>query len=288
MAQLESEHKTDATTVSNEDIVAKLQTQHLNQQYKTHNYLTETIELPSKGLVYPKENPLSLGKVEMRYLTAKDEDILTSRNLINKGATILFDRLLKSIIVSDINLDDIIESDKEALLVAARVLSYGKDYSIKISDPDYLSNEMVINIDLTKDLPDKEISDWSIYQNKNEFDFTLPRSKVNVTFRLLTHGISKKLDNELAAAKKGNIEVIPENVMTLQNIIVAVNGDRDRSSINKFVSEMPMADSSALKKYIGEINPGLNWKKTIYSEATGMPHEITLYPDVDFFWDGLR
>lgn len=289
MSQLQSEHKTDATNMTNDDIAAKLAAEYQHKSdIQSSNYLTETIELPSKGLLYPKDSVLSSGKIEMRYLTAKDEDILTSRNLINKGATILFDRLLKSIIVSNINLDDVVEGDKEQLLVAARVLSYGKDYSIKIADPDMPSNEMIINLDLTKDIPDKEIEDWSIYQNKNEFDFILPSSNVKVTFKLITHGISKKIDSEISAAKKLNSEVLPENVITLQNLIVAVNDDRNKSTINKFISEMRMLDSKALKKYMSSIMPGLNWKKSITSESTGIEHEIYVTPDIDFFWDGLR
>jgi hypothetical protein len=92
---------------------------------------TEVVELPSKGLIYPKDNPLSSGKVEMKYMTAKEEDILTNQNYIQKG--IVLDKLIESLIVSKINYNDIITGDKNALLIASRVLGYGKDYTFRAS-----------------------------------------------------------------------------------------------------------------------------------------------------------
>jgi hypothetical protein len=91
------------------------------------NFPTEIIELPSKGLVYPKGNPLSSGKVEMKYMTAKEEDILTNQSYIQEGTVL--DKLLQSLIISKINYNDLIVGDKNALLVASRILGYGKDYT---------------------------------------------------------------------------------------------------------------------------------------------------------------
>ena len=88
---------------------------------------TEIIDLPSKGLLYSKDNPLSSGKIEMKYMTAKEEDILTNSALIQKGTVI--DEVVKSLIVTKINYDDLLIGDKDALMVAARVLGYGKDYA---------------------------------------------------------------------------------------------------------------------------------------------------------------
>ena len=89
---------------------------------------TETVELPSKGLLYPKENPLSSGTIEMKYMTAKEEDILSNQNYIRQG--VVFDKLLQSLIVSKVNYDDLTIGDKNAVLIAARILGYGKDYQI--------------------------------------------------------------------------------------------------------------------------------------------------------------
>ena len=86
-------------------------------------YPTETIDLPSGGKLYPQDSPLSSGKIEIKYMTAKEEDILTSANLIKKGVVI--DRLLDSIIVTEgVGIDDLILGDKNAIMVAARILAY--------------------------------------------------------------------------------------------------------------------------------------------------------------------
>jgi len=109
---------------------------------------TEVLALPSKGLLYPKEHPLSSGQIDVKYMTAKEEDILTSSNLIEKGLVI--DRLLESVIADPkIKLDDLLIGDKNALMVGTRVLGYGKDYVVTMEDPD-TSLEVEHSFDLTK------------------------------------------------------------------------------------------------------------------------------------------
>ena len=104
-----------------------------NNTTSKFKFPTEVISLPSKGLIYPKDNPLSSGKIEMKYMTAKEEDILTNANYIQKG--IVLDKLIESLIVSKVNYNDLIVGDKNALLVAARVLGYGKDYEFRATNP---------------------------------------------------------------------------------------------------------------------------------------------------------
>jgi hypothetical protein len=99
---------------------------------------TEIVELPSKGLIYPKDNPLSSGKIEMKYMTAKEEDILTNQNYISKG--IVLDKLIESLIVSKVDINDIVIGDKNALLIASRVLGYGKDYQFRGYNSRYTPN----------------------------------------------------------------------------------------------------------------------------------------------------
>ena len=98
-----------------------------NQENQKFNFPTETIELPSKGLLYPKENPLSKGTIELRYMTAAHEDILTNQSYIQKG--IVLDKLMQALIVSTINYGDLIVGDKNAIMVASRILGYGKYYT---------------------------------------------------------------------------------------------------------------------------------------------------------------
>ena len=148
---------------------------------------TEIVSLPSKGLLYPEDNPLSSGKVEMKYMTAKEEDILTNQSYIQNGTVI--DKLLQSLIVSDINYNDLLIGDKNALLIASRILGYGSEYKFT-----YEGQEETIDLTTIKE---KEL-DESLYQKGlNRFTFELPSTGVNVVFKLLTHGDEIKIQNEI-------------------------------------------------------------------------------------------
>ena len=127
---------------------------------------TETIELPSKGLLYPADSELSKGTIEIKYMTAKEEDILTNQSYIKDG--VVLDKLMKSLIVSEINYNDLLLVDKDAIMVAARILGYGKDYEFTY---DYEK----VTIDLTE-LKDKKFNEKLIVPGKNEFVFKLPFS----------------------------------------------------------------------------------------------------------------
>ena len=126
---------------------------------------SEVIELPSKGLIYPKDNPLSSGQVEMFYMTAKTEDILTNVNLLRQGLAI--EKMLKSLIKSPINYEDLTLGDRNGLLIAARILAYGKDYSFLYTNPN-TGEEESVQADL-QNLQYKQV-DFSLLDNKNEFD----------------------------------------------------------------------------------------------------------------------
>ena len=139
---------------------------------------TEVIDLPSKGYFYPKDNPLSSGKVEIKYMTAREEDILTSSNLIQKG--IVLDKLLEALVVSDINMDDVLIGDKNAIMVASRVLAYGKDYPITFTDASS-GRKREETVDLTK-LDDKKVDFNQFTKEVNEHEFELPVSKRRLTF----------------------------------------------------------------------------------------------------------
>jgi hypothetical protein len=210
---------------------------------------TETVELPSKGIVYPESNPLSSGKVEMKYMTAKEEDILTNQSYIQKGTVI--DKLLKSLIVSTINVDDLIVGDKNALLVAARVLGYGNDYTFN-----YLGKEYTV--DLTK-LEHKEIVEALFEKGKNEFNFVLPHSGTKITFQIMTDGLEKKIDAELKGLSKINKESLPEMSTRMKYIITSVEGETDTKHIRGFVDNALLArDAKALRDYIVQIQPDVN------------------------------
>ena len=169
---------------------------------------SEVIELPSKGLVYPEDNPLSSGTVEMKYMTAKEEDILTNQNYIKSG--LVLDKLLQSLIISKIDYNDLIVGDKNALLVAARILGYGKDYKIKFKEEE-------VNIDLST-LDNKLVDESLFTKGKNEFEFTLPNSGTVITWKILTHRDEQTVDKELAALRRINKNNVPELSMRLKHM----------------------------------------------------------------------
>ena len=237
---------------------------------------TEIVELPSKGLIYPKDNPLSSGKVEMKYMTAKEEDILTNQNYLAKG--IVLDKLLESLIVTKINYNDIITGDKNALLIASRVLGYGKDYEFSYRGE-------TLSIDLTT-LKDKNLNPKDLKEEGvNEFDFTLPHSKNSLTFKLLTHGDEKTIDRELEGLKKIKKDLVPESTTRLKYIITSVDGDREKKTIREFVDNYLLAkDARVLREEIRRVSPDVELKYYGEDVEEGIDIPISL----NFFWPDSR
>ena len=236
---------------------------------------TETIELPSKGLIYPAENPLSSGKIEMKYMTAKEEDILTNQSYIQKGTVL--DKLLQALIVSKINYNDLIVGDKNAIMVAARILGYGKDYSFEYDGQNY-------TIDLS-DVDNKPFDELKlISKGVNEFNFTLPSSGLNITYKLLTHGDEQKIQNELEGLKRLGMNNSPELSTRLKYIITSVNGDRDNKTIRQFVDTALLArDSRELRKHIANTQPDVDL--TFFPD--GSSDRIDIPVGLKFFWPDL-
>ena len=232
---------------------------------------TEIIDLPSKGLVYSKDNPLSSGKIELKYMTAKEEDILTNQSYIEKGTVI--DKLLKSLIVTKVNYNDIIVGDKNAIMVAARVLGYGGEYSFNYSDEEY-------DIDLGL-IENRELDSSIFSSGNNDFPFTLPHTKQTVTFKLLTHGDELKITQELEGLKRLNKEANPELTTILKYMITSINGDTDPPSIRKFVETSLLArDSRALREYVNQIQPDVDL--TFFPNNSNTKKSIPI--NINFFW----
>lgn len=220
---------------------------------------TEQIDLPSKGLIYPKENPLSSGIVEMKYMTAKEEDILTNVNLLRQGLAI--EKMLQSLIKSPIKYEDLTLGDRNGLLIAARILAYGKDYSFEYTDPNTGEKEKV-DADL-QNLKYKEL-DWSLFNNKNEFEFTLPYSKNTVTFKILTVADDRKIDEEMKGMKKVAGQEAGTLSTKLKHQIIAVNGDYSVKTVREFVDSGALLaiDSRELRKKIEEVTPDIDLQTT--------------------------
>ena len=231
---------------------------------------TEEIELPSKGLVYPEDNPLSSGKVEIKYMTAKEEDILTNQAYIQKG--IVLDKLLESVIVSKINIDDLILGDKNALLIATRILGYGGTYEVEIKGN-------IETIDLTG-LENKPFDEDSITKGINEFSFTLPSSSTVVTYKLITGKDEKAIERELAGLKKINKNSSPELSTRLKYVITSVDGDTEKKAIREFVDGYLLArDSRALREHIRDTQPDVDLNVILDSGE-----EVRVPIGLNFFW----
>ena len=244
---------------------------------------TEVIDLPSKGKLYPESNPLSKGSIEIKYMTAKEEDILASQNLIRKG--VVLDKLFESVVVSkDVNIGDIFIGDKNAILLATRILGYGADYQVQVTDP-FSGEDQKVNIDLSK-IQTKEI-DESKLSIDNRYEFDLPISKKKIVFRLLTHKDEQDINAEIAALQrlqKG--ETVSQDVTTrLRYMIQEVDGKDDRGYINNWVKNGLLArDSRALRKHIQEFTPDLNLKFDFTSDVTGETEALDIPFGVGFFY----
>jgi hypothetical protein len=274
------------TALSDADLKEQLIKDHHQTAPRKSNFPTEIVPLPSRGLIYPEDHPLASGNIEMKYMTAKEEDILTSQNLIRQG--VVLDKLFESLIVTPIKYDDLYVGDKNAIMVAARVLGYGKDYVVEIDDPFSPGTKQKVTIDLTQ-IEHKEVDYSLLEQRKNEFDFELPQSKRVVTFRLMTHGLDKDIQAEVKSMTKQITRSGIDRELTtrLKNVITAVDGERGRATINNFVdNELFAMDSRALRAHIKEISPDVDMTFTFISDTTGEAKEIDIPMDVSFFWPG--
>lgn len=270
--------------VSDADIKAQLLSEHKQTEIKKSKFPTEMVPLPSKGLLYPEGHPLAEGVVEMKYMTAKEEDILTSQNLIKQG--VVLDKLFESLIITPVNYNDLYVGDKNAIMVAARILGYGKEYTVEVDDPFSPGNKQKVTIDLTQ-IEHKEV-DYSPFESRtNQLDYTLPISGRTVTFRFMTHGIEREIQNEIKSMNKTLVKTGIDKELTtrLKHLIVAVDGVSGRATINNFVDdELFAADSRALRSYMKEISPDIDMTFTFISDITGEVKEMEIPIEVSFFW----
>ena len=232
---------------------------------------TEEVELPSKGLIYPEDSPLSSGKVEIKYMTAKEEDILSNQSYIQKG--IVLEKLLRSVVVNkDINVDDLVVGDKNALLIATRILGYGKDYEVTIAGQNY-------TIDLTE-LNNREFDDSLITKGVNEFSYTLPSTNVVLTYKSITGRDEKAIDREIAGLKKINKESSADLSTRLKHMITSVDGKTERKDIREFVDNHLLArDSRAFRAHITETQPDVD-----LNYVTESGEEVSVPIGLNFFW----
>ena len=237
---------------------------------------SEVIDLPSEGKLYSEGHPLKDGKIQIKYMTAKEEDILTSQNLIKKGVVI--DRLLDSLILTNgVKQEDLILGDKNAIMVAARILAYGPEYLCEVTNPN--TGELISHNFNLADCPFKKLpKDVS----ENKFSVKLPISKKEITFKLLTGKEEKIIEQELKSSKKIGSEVSPELTTRLRHTITSVDGDTSQTTINNFVQNLLARDSMHLRKHIREVTPDIELSQEI--EIGGEPVKVDIPMTVGFFW----
>lgn len=282
----------DDYPLSNEELINKVKKDHESKEVRDYKFPTEIIDLPSNGLIYPKDNPLSSGKVEMKYMTAKEEDILTTQSYIKDGTVL--DRLFKSLILGNdkgqpITYTDLVTGDKNAIMIAARVLGYGKDYIVEIEDPTSPGTRQKETIDLTQFENKPYDGSAQIEPHKNEFEFTLPTSDRKITFMAMTESKERKVKHQVATLTKANrkIKDLTSRELTtrLKNMILSVDGSTEQKDINHFVdNELFAVDSKALRTYINQNVPDIDLTFEFISEESGEGRDMQLPMDVTFFW----
>lgn len=247
------------------------------------------VELPSGGLVYPIESNLHQKEIiEIRSMTAKEEDILTSRSLLKQGKAMSM-LIQNCMIDKSVDPDEMLIGDRNALLVAIRMSGYGQGYDCKVECPE-CEEETEQNFDIAAISTVKALGAVPIEQGKNLFSFELPMSKVPVTFKLLTGAEDKELSATADRMRKLQGVGAPTSNVTLRlfHQIVSIGSDHDRASIKRKVETMVAGDARALREYIGKVEPGLEMKASMQCAACGEESEVEVPIGPDFFWPDIK
>jgi len=240
----------------------------------------DLVKLPSAGKIYPSSSPLyKIQEIEVRQMTAADEDILTSRALIRSGKAI--DMVIQNCLVDkSINLDDLLLGDKNRLMISLRTSSYGADYNIKVSCPS-CAEESDFEADLAK-LTVNNLELEPTAEGVNSFAFEVPSGRI-IEFKFMTSGDQHKISEAQANLKKATNSQADNNITSrLMNQILSVDGNSD--VVGEYVRNMTARDSRALRKYIDDNEPDVIMKQSFECSACGVSQEVDLPLTVTFFW----
>ncbi len=250
---------------------------------------TEMVDLPSKGLVYPEGHPLhGLDSLEIRHMTAKEEDTLTSRTLLKKGVAI--DKMLNDIIIDkNIKVDNMIIGDKNALVVAARITGYGPEYTTKVACPS-CNKTQEFEFDLLQQkvngpLSKEELEEIGIKVTANNtYMISLWKGKAEVELKLLTGRDEAALFEKMQKNQKttGNADTSLTDQLRL--MIRSVNGSTDVGVINQFVNSLPVGDSRKLRTIYKKITPSVELINTFTCVICEYETDMEVPFSQDFFW----
>ena len=247
---------------------------------------TEFVDLPSGGKYYPEGHPLrGVETVEIKHMTAKEEDILTSRSLLRKGLAI--DRLLQSVILDNkINSGMLLIGDKNAILVATRIAAYGSDYETKVTCPMCVqTSKFSFKLHKLEQTSVNDLGEFAdaITTRGDNFVIVLPKTKVEVEVRLLFGEDEKFLSDAMNMKRKNNL---PDTALTDQFrlFVVSVNGHTDKQSINNFINALPALDSRYLRRAYEKVVPNIDMKQNFVCNNCDYDGEMEVPLSADFFW----
>ena len=239
---------------------------------------TEIVDLPSKGVGYPSGHPLN-GKesVEIRFMTAKDEDILSNRSLLKKG--IALDRLIDNILVNkEAKAKDILVGDRNAIIIAARSSAYGHLYKTKVQCPSCGASKKM-QFDLSKaETLEPTIEDVDVLDNGN-YLYVTEHSKIEVEMRLL-NGHDEAVLFKFMNNKNNDAFVTSQ----MKLYIVSINGHADQVVIDHFVDNVPAIESRAVRKIFGGLSANVKVSEQFECESCGFEQEMEVPFNTDFFW----
>jgi hypothetical protein len=246
----------------------------------------ETVPIPSAGRVYPLGSPLhGLETVDIRAMTAREEDILTSQALLKKGTVIT--ELLRSCLTNKaVDPTDLLIGDRNALMVAVRITGYGQEYDVEV-ECNECSTKNPRQFDLAQ-LPIRRLEISPVQEGMNLFEFALPYSKKIVRFKFLTGR-----DEELIMAtsqKQKKLGMSSDTAITTNLLysVVSIDGVEDRAKIAAFVRMMPARDSLALRNYIRENEPGIIMRQEVTCPSCGHGEEVSMPIGVSFLWPSAQ
>jgi len=256
----------------------------LSQDYFGWTVPVEQIPLPSAGILYPKENPLhNKESLQIKAMTAQEEDIIMSRAFLKEGTIIT--HLIKSCLIDkSVDPNDLLLGDRNSLLVAIRITGYGSKYIVDVTCPECSSmNEQAFDL---SDLEIQRLKIAPISHGKNEFEFKLPVTKKNVTFKFSTVGSEHENATTIERKRKLMPDMKVEGLITslLENQIISIEGLRDRNKISGFIRSMPAGDSRALRLYINKNEPGIDMNVNMTCQSCSAQSKIGLPLGAAFFW----
>jgi hypothetical protein len=242
----------------------------------------ESVPLPSRGVVYPNTSPLhGQETIDIRAMTAREEDILTSRALIKKG-TVITNLLQSCIVDKKISVPEMLAGDRNAVMVALRITGYGSEYVSEAECPTCNAKSKQ-EFDLSQ-LSVKPLEIDPVANGENSFEFTLPVTKKKVLFKFLT-GLDEEEIVQIQERKKKTGAIADSLVTTrLQYAVTSVDGKTDKALISNFIRNMPAKDSLSLRSFIDKHEPGIDMKVFMDCPSCSETSEIRMPMGAAFFW----